>query len=134
MSATRLISSLSRPLQTLLRSASSSSSNAPSLPVVPQAPNYTAQWSTNQRPRPVGGESPRFEQTAMDLQPQPLSAMEMINAEPIRVVHGRKAVCDGGKCFRMTDINTTLIHVLGGGALGHPKIFINLVCISSPYC
>jgi len=45
----------------------------------------------------------------MDLQPQPLSAMEMINAEPIRMVHGRKAVCDGG-----------------GGPLGHPKIFINL--------
>jgi len=36
-------------------------------------------------------------------------AMEMIANEPIRLVHARKAVCDGG-----------------GGPLGHPKIFINL--------
>lgn len=35
----------------------------------------------------------------MELQPNPLSAMEMINKEPIRVVHGRKAVCDGGTSF-----------------------------------
>lgn len=34
----------------------------------------------------------------MELQPNPLSAMEMIANEPIRVVHGRKAVCDGGMC------------------------------------
>jgi len=45
----------------------------------------------------------------MELQPNPLSAMQMIDEEPIRVVQGRKAVCDGG-----------------GGPLGHPKIFINL--------
>lgn len=32
----------------------------------------------------------------MDLQPNPLSAMQMIAEEPIRIVHGRKAVCDGG--------------------------------------
>ncbi|KAI0068203.1 hypothetical protein BV25DRAFT_1818586, partial [Artomyces pyxidatus] len=45
----------------------------------------------------------------MELQPNPLSAMEMIANEPVRLVHGRKAVCDGGI-----------------GPLGHPKIFINL--------
>lgn len=45
----------------------------------------------------------------MELQPNPLSAMELVANEPIRLVHGRKAVCDGG-----------------GGPLGHPKIFINL--------
>jgi len=77
--------------------------------VTPQAPNYAEVWSTNQRTRPSAGSSPRFEQTAMELQPNPLSAMEMIANEPIRLVHGRKAVCDGG-----------------GGPLGHPKIYINL--------
>ncbi|KAI0275074.1 hypothetical protein BC834DRAFT_814552 [Gloeopeniophorella convolvens] len=77
--------------------------------VAPQSPNYAATWSTNQRPRPAGQSGPRFEQTIMELQPNPLSAMELIANEPIRLVHGRKAVCDGG-----------------AGPLGHPKIFINL--------
>ena len=62
----------------------------------PQAPNYPAKWSTNQRERPGGQSGPRFEQTAMELQPNPLSAMELIANEPIIKVHGRRAVCDGG--------------------------------------
>lgn len=33
----------------------------------------------------------------MELQPNPLSAMELVANEPIRVVHGRKAACDGGE-------------------------------------
>ncbi|KAG8976427.1 hypothetical protein FRC05_003670 [Tulasnella sp. 425] len=78
-------------------------------PVVGQAPNRALKWSTNQQSRPQGASLPRFEQTDISLQPQPLSAMEMIAKEPVRLVHGRKAVCDGG-----------------GGPLGHPKIFINL--------
>ncbi|KAF8527923.1 hypothetical protein BU17DRAFT_38566 [Hysterangium stoloniferum] len=77
--------------------------------VVPQSPNRATPWSTSQRPRPPSSADPRFEQTAMDLQPAPLSAIDMINNEPIRLVQGRRAVCDGG-----------------GGPLGHPKIFINL--------
>ncbi|KAJ8083990.1 hypothetical protein PM082_002757 [Marasmius tenuissimus] len=77
--------------------------------VAPQAPNYATTWSPNQRPRPAAGSGPRFEQTVMDLQPNPLSAMEMIANEPVRVIHGRKAVCDGGD-----------------GPLGHPKVYINL--------
>ena len=108
LSGARLVSRWCYPLRVISRSATSSSETpSPSTSVAkssaltpvhaPQAPNYPAKWSTNQRARPVGGESPRFEQTAMDLQPQPLSAMEMINAEPIRIVHGRKAVCDGGE-------------------------------------
>jgi NADH dehydrogenase (ubiquinone) Fe-S protein 6 len=40
---------------------------------------------------------PRFEQTAMDLQPNPLSAMGMVAQDPIRLVDGRRAVCDGGE-------------------------------------
>jgi NADH dehydrogenase (ubiquinone) Fe-S protein 6 len=46
--------------------------------------------------RPAGNSGPRFEQTAMELQPNPLSAMELIAQEPIRLVHARRAVCDGG--------------------------------------
>ncbi|KAF8905577.1 hypothetical protein CPB84DRAFT_1727195 [Gymnopilus junonius] len=74
-----------------------------------QSSNYATTWSTSQRPRPGPGSNPRFEQTAMEFQPAPLSAMALIAEEPIRLVKGRKATCDGG-----------------GGPLGHPKIFINL--------
>jgi NADH dehydrogenase (ubiquinone) Fe-S protein 6 len=35
----------------------------------------------------------------MELQPNPLSAMELIANESVRMVHGRKAVCDGGMLF-----------------------------------
>ncbi|KAI9144734.1 zinc-finger domain-containing protein [Paraphysoderma sedebokerense] len=52
---------------------------------------------------------PRFEQVDMEAQPNPPSAMELIAQQPVRKVHGRVAVCDGG-----------------GGALGHPKVYINL--------
>ena len=62
----------------------------------PQAPNYPGLWSENQRPRPTPATGPRFEQTAMQLQPQPLSAMEMIAEEPIRLSKTRIAACDGG--------------------------------------
>jgi len=82
---------------------SSSSASTPSVPTTaattvpaPQAPNYPTPWSTNQRTRPAGSSGPRFEQTAMDLQPNPLSAMELIANEPVRLVHGRRATCDGG--------------------------------------
>lgn len=81
------------------RSTSSSSVVEKTTSTPTQAPNYPTTWSTNQRPRPSHAENPRFEQANMELQPNPLSAMEMINAEPIRMVHGRKAVCDGGKSF-----------------------------------
>ncbi|KIY52712.1 hypothetical protein FISHEDRAFT_34616 [Fistulina hepatica ATCC 64428] len=75
----------------------------------PQAPNYATKWTADQRPRPGLGASARFEQVNMAFQPAPLSAMAMIAEEPIRMVHSRKAVCDGGS-----------------GPLGHPKIYINL--------
>ncbi|EMD42107.1 hypothetical protein CERSUDRAFT_120929 [Gelatoporia subvermispora B] len=117
LAARRILPRIARPL---VRSASSTPSSSSSQPVpakkspaadvvAPQAPNYPSTWSTSQQPRPHGQSGPRFEQTIMELQPNPLSAMEMIAKEPIRVVHGRKAVCDGG-----------------GGPLGHPKIYINV--------
>ncbi len=40
---------------------------------------------------------PRFEQTAMQFQPNPLSAMGMVKQDPIRLVTARRATCDGGQ-------------------------------------
>ncbi|TFY54772.1 hypothetical protein EVJ58_g8658 [Rhodofomes roseus] len=111
----RRLPRVAQPLARLSSSIASSTSPVPANEapskdaVIQQAPNYPATWSTSQRPRPQGRSGPRFEQTNMELQPNPPSALQMIADEPIRVVHGRKAVCDGG-----------------GGPLGHPKIFINL--------
>ncbi|KNZ73444.1 Lactobacillus shifted protein [Termitomyces sp. J132] len=96
-------------LNRLARAASSVPAKPHSSLPTSQAPNYPTTWSTNQQPRATATTGARFEQTASELQPTPLSAMELIANEPVRLVHGRKAVCDGG-----------------GGPLGHPKIFINL--------
>ncbi|MBW0488359.1 hypothetical protein O181_028074 [Austropuccinia psidii MF-1] len=85
-----------------------------------QAPNRVSIWSRNQKPKSQAMIGPRFEQTNMNAQPNPLAAIELIAQEPIRMVSSRIAACDGG-----------------GGALGHPKVFINLdkpgphAC---PYC
>ncbi len=96
-----------RPAFTRLSSSASSRAAVPAeakpVPAVaPQSPNRATTWSTNQQPRPAGQSGPRFEQTVMDLQPNPLSAMELIANEPIRLIHGRKAVCDGGKSAKRT--------------------------------
>jgi NADH dehydrogenase (ubiquinone) Fe-S protein 6 len=103
MLSTRLAAA-ARLRPALARLSSSASSKAavpaeaqPVPAVVPQSPNHAATWSANQRPRPAGQSGPRFEQTTMELQPNPLSAMELIANEPIRLTLGRKAVCDGGK-------------------------------------
>ncbi|KAL4243466.1 Zinc finger CHCC-type domain-containing protein [Abortiporus biennis] len=111
MLSRQLLPRLARPLARLASSSSASvpAAKAEAPAVAQQAPNYPTTWSSSQRPRPQAQSGPHFEQTIMELQPQPLSALEMISNEPIRLVHGRKAVCDGG-----------------GGPLGHPKIFINL--------
>ncbi|KDR84984.1 hypothetical protein GALMADRAFT_306073 [Galerina marginata CBS 339.88] len=118
----RALPRLNHALKTITRNASTSTSKVSKAddtgivkqeglpaPTIQQAPNHLTTWSTSQRPRPGPGSSPIFEQTAMELQPNPLSAMALIAEEPIRLVHGRKATCDGG-----------------GGPLGHPKIYINL--------
>ncbi|CAO1624176.1 unnamed protein product [Parajaminaea phylloscopi] len=84
-----------------------------------QSPNYPKTWSETQQPKDLAYQGPRFEQINYELQPQPLSAMEMIQREPIRLVQSRIAMCDGGR-----------------GALGHPKVFINLDkgVKACPYC
>jgi len=94
----------SRTIPQLTRSLRRAASTATPTPVTPkdglptthQAPNYPTTWSTSQASRPGPGSGPRFEQTNMELQPNPLSAMGLIANEPVRIVHGRKAVCDGG--------------------------------------
>ncbi|BGP12189.1 hypothetical protein JCM10213_007444 [Rhodosporidiobolus nylandii] len=80
----------------------------PHLPTA-QSPNRETTWSRSQAARTEAMVGPRFEQTADAYQPRPLAAVELIKEEPIRLVEGRVAACDGG-----------------GGALGHPRIFINL--------
>lgn len=80
----------------------------------------------------------------MDLQPNSLSAMELIANEPIRLIHGRKTACDGGKSatkprdgifltveglrfFPPLPLFFFFSLSAGAGPLGHPKIYINLV-------
>jgi NADH dehydrogenase (ubiquinone) Fe-S protein 6 len=137
ISTTRLAARLHLALSRTYSSTSASTSAVPAeaKPVpslVPQSPNRAATWSTEQRPRPAGQSGPRFEQTTMELQPNPLSAMELIANEPIRLVESRKAVCDGGT-FDLLDPSLffpnrfCFVLFSGIGPLGHPKIYINLV-------
>ncbi|KAI8801719.1 NADH:ubiquinone oxidoreductase 18.4kD subunit [Cladochytrium replicatum] len=85
-----------------------SSARTPNVP--DQAKNRSTTWSRHQNPKAEAMNNPRFEQVLMDYQPNPLSALELINSQPVVQVHKRIVACDGG-----------------GGALGHPKVYINLV-------
>ncbi|KAI8921892.1 ubiquinone oxidoreductase 20 kd subunit [Powellomyces hirtus] len=82
---------------------------ATSSKVVPQAANRATVWSEHQQKKAVAMTGARFEQTDFDLQPNPLSAQELIAQVPVKMVSARRVACDGG-----------------GGALGHPKVYINL--------
>ncbi|KAL1919952.1 uncharacterized protein VTP21DRAFT_1884 [Calcarisporiella thermophila] len=86
-----------------------STSTAPAKLTQQQAPNRDSAWSENQARRAEAMSGPRFEGIDMAAQPAPLAAIELIAAEPIRYVDTRIAVCDGGE-----------------GALGHPRVYINL--------
>ncbi|GAA6008071.1 hypothetical protein JCM10207_007017 [Rhodosporidiobolus poonsookiae] len=104
-----------RRIQCTIRAAHSSVARVPAAPHTPphvgtaQAPNRAVTWSKSQAARIEAMVGPRFEQTAEVYQPRPLAAVELIQDEPIRLIQGRVAACDGG-----------------GGALGHPRIFINI--------
>ncbi|ORY83168.1 zinc-finger domain-domain-containing protein [Protomyces lactucae-debilis] len=74
-----------------------------------QSPNRQVTWSNQQQPRDLAFRGPRFEQTDFDLQPAPQAAIQLIAQQPIRMSDKRIIACDGG-----------------GGALGHPKVYINL--------
>ncbi|KAG7450524.1 uncharacterized protein BT62DRAFT_927806 [Guyanagaster necrorhizus] len=108
-------SSLSTIARALSQSNSTAATPAPlptSNPLAAQAPNYPTVWSPNQRPRPLAQSNPRFEQTVMETQPTPLSAMQLIADEPIRLVDGRKAVCDGGAPLQFLPTCSILLTVL----------------------
>ena len=62
-----------------------------------QSPNKDVTWSESQNPRDLAMRGPRFEQINYDMQPLPLSAMEMISREPIRLTTKRIIECDGGE-------------------------------------
>ena len=87
--------STSTPAKAAATTTTTTTTTSPT-PAAAQAPNYPTTWSASQSARPTQGSGPRFEQVIMELQPQPLSAMQMIADEPVRLVHARKAVCDGG--------------------------------------
>ncbi|KAI8340799.1 zinc-finger domain-containing protein [Chlamydoabsidia padenii] len=74
-----------------------------------QAPNRVDTWAPDQRPKKEALVGPRFEQTDLSTQPNPMAAIELIAEEPVRIVHQRIVSCDGGDA-----------------ALGHPKVYINL--------
>ncbi|CAG8565709.1 3628_t:CDS:2 [Ambispora gerdemannii] len=74
-----------------------------------QSVNRDKPWSVSQRDRRDAMIGPRFENTDLEAQPRPLAAIELINQEPIHFVDGRIATCHGD-----------------GGALGHPRVYINL--------
>ncbi|WWC86418.1 uncharacterized protein L201_001295 [Kwoniella dendrophila CBS 6074] len=78
-------------------------------PNLQQSPNIPTTWSTGQNPKPHAYDNQRFEQTALEFQPNAPSAMGMVQKDPVRLVNARRATCDGGL-----------------GPLGHPKVFINL--------
>ncbi|OCF33913.1 NADH dehydrogenase (ubiquinone) Fe-S protein 6 [Kwoniella heveanensis CBS 569] len=71
-----------------------SSSTTPNLQ---QSPNVPSTWSTGQNPKPHAYDNQRFEQTALEWQPNPQSAMGMVAQDQVRLVHGRRATCDGGE-------------------------------------
>ncbi|EIM20142.1 hypothetical protein WALSEDRAFT_48104, partial [Wallemia mellicola CBS 633.66] len=74
-----------------------------------QAEDRATKWSPRQRSKEDAYVGARFEQKHLGLQPNPKAAIELIAQEPVRLVEGRVASCDGG-----------------GGPLGHPKIYIKL--------
>ncbi|PJF16503.1 hypothetical protein PSACC_03690 [Paramicrosporidium saccamoebae] len=75
----------------------------------PQAPNRATVWSQRQRPKNDAMVGPRFIEVNLDSQPRPLSAIELLKQTPVLSIKARTVACDGG------------------GLLGHPKVFINLV-------
>lgn len=67
-------------------------------------------WSQKQMPKSLAMKGARFETVDISKQPYPAPAIELIAKTPIIQVHEHIVACDGG-----------------GGKLGHPKIYINLV-------
>lgn len=99
------------PRAALTRAASSSvpkvqfdpSDKAPKEAAPGQSPNVPSTWSQNQQPKDAAFNNPRFEQVYVPTQPDSLSAMGLVNEQPIVKVQGRRAVCNGGKLTSKED-------------------------------
>ena len=65
-----------------------------------QAPNRLSTWSNSQRPRELGMQGPRFEQTDIEAQPAPWAAIELIHQVPVKWTKERVVACDGGEFLR----------------------------------
>ncbi len=91
----------SAPVLRLARASSSVALNnadlSPRAAAPGQAPNRAQPWSEDQQPKPDAYDTPRFEQVNVPLQPDGLSAMALVNEQPIVKLDARKAVCDGGE-------------------------------------
>lgn len=93
------------PAPTYFRCASSASGSsslpklnlAPEAPAPAQSPNVPKPWSKGQEPKSEAFKNVRFEQTDYALQPDGLSAMGLIDQQPVVHIQGRRAVCDGGE-------------------------------------
>ncbi len=53
--------------------------------------------------------------------------MKLINDQPVQKVETRIVSCDGGIEFKS-------VNWIGGGALGHPKVYINLDTLEPRAC
>lgn len=74
--------------------------------------NIYETWSRKQIPKSLAMQGPRFENVDIGKQPNPTPAIHLISKISVKKVHENIVSCDGG-----------------GGKLGHPKIYINLVKI-----
>lgn len=116
-------------------------------PQIQQAPNRATTWSASQRPKDLAMVGPRFEQADIAAQACPTDLTLMWQTILTICI----AQLDG--CYRLDRwrahslclqayrflrrwyvlapylyADTYANIVLGGGALGHPKVYINLVC------
>jgi NADH dehydrogenase (ubiquinone) Fe-S protein 6 len=101
------MSSLSRAASRLFGRGSSSPFRSISVSAAPRAdavPTHTGMQFSEDDPRNV-----RFAVTGLKKQTNTKWAIDLISQVPPKKVHQKVVSCDGG-----------------GGALGHPKIFINL--------
>ena len=71
-----------------------------SRPNVQQSPNVPSTWSASQNPKPHAYDNARFTQINLSMQPNALAGMGMVEKDPIRLVLGRRATCDGGEYRR----------------------------------
>lgn len=77
---------------------------------IDKSTNLSETWSKKQMPKYLAMKGARFETVNIERQPNPTPAIELISKVPVIELHENIVACDGG-----------------GGRLGHPTIYINLV-------